>query len=295
MPDRVFPRGRGALLFLILSADALLLPSGLWLDALAAGVLALLIGMGWFALARKYRFADGFALLDRLPHGTARLADGLILVLAALLAVRTAFDLAGFLHEMALPGLPVWLAGGVLLLCAGLLARHGLPALALWAVPSAWAAGGVIALSLLLSLPDWSLPRLTLSTLLAPAGLFRVLGTVFGHALFVLLFTGDDPDLPQTRAALTGVACAALALALSGLRAAAVLGTRCAAALPYPAYTAAGVFAIGDFLQRSEALFGAALSLCFLARAALLLAVCRACLNRLRTRRKQPVSAPPAA
>ena len=66
MPDRVFPRGRGALLFLILSADALLLPSGLWLDALAAGVLALLIAMGWFVLARKYRFADGFALLDRL-------------------------------------------------------------------------------------------------------------------------------------------------------------------------------------------------------------------------------------
>lgn len=291
MPERIFPRGRGAMFFLVLTADALLLPAAHWLDVLCAGLLTLVLALGWFALAGRLRIRDGFALLARLPASLSRAAALLIALLAAVIALRTAGQLAAFLQSFALPGLPVWLAGVVILCAAWLLARNGPPALFLWALPIAWTAGAVIILSIALSLPDWTLPHTPLLKFFAFSDIFKMLGTVFAHALFLLLFTGYNEELPEAPGVLTGIACSSAALGLTGLRAIAVLGMRCAAALPCPAYSAAGVFAIGDFLQRSESIFGAALSLCFLARAALLLCAARECFRLLaapQTRKKAP-------
>lgn len=282
MPEQIFPRGRGALLFLVLAADALLLPAVCWLDVLGAGALALALLGGWFALARRLHAADGFALIDRLPRRAARICDLLLVPLLAALALHSAGQLAVFTHSTALSESPVWLLAACTALSGWLLARHGPPALALWALPVAWGVGIVTALSLILSLPGWQLPPAPILTFWSPGDALRLLGGCFAQAAPLLLVTGTDRALPQARSALTGAACGTLVLSLTGLRAIAVLGPHCAAALPAPVYAAAGVSALS--VPRGEAVLGAALALCLLARCALLLTLCRACLLRLRAR-----------
>lgn len=284
MPERIFPRGRGALLFLVLAADALLLPAACWLDVLGAGALALTLLGGWCALTRRLHAADGFALIDRLPRRAARALDLLLAPILAVLALHSAGQLAVFTHSTALSESPVWLLAALTMLSGWLLARHGPPALALWALPVAWGVGIVIVLSLALSLPGWQLPPAPILTFWSAGDALRLLGGCFAQAAPLLLVTGEDRALPQTRSALTGAACGTLVLSLTSLRAIAVLGSRCAALLPAPVYTAAGVSASGILVPRSEAILGAALALCLLARCALLLTLCRACLLRLRTR-----------
>lgn len=279
MPDKIFPRGRGALFFLVLLAHVLFVPAISWVSVLLAGLCVLGLSMLWLAAARKWQFEDFWTLLRRVP-GWGKKAIGVILILfAGWIAVRTAWQSAVFLYDTSLPDWSPWAGTIVLLVLCWLIARRGAPALCLWAVPMAWLAGGILVLSLVLSLPDWQFdPALGVFSV---GGLLRPLGMILPAAVLALLFTGYDEQLPQQDAVLIGTGSAAVLAGLTVLRAGAVLGAAGARTISYAVYEAAGVFETG-ILQRSEVIVGAAFGICMLARIALACCVIRRAWQMLR-------------
>lgn len=274
MPDKIFPRGRGALLFLVLLAHVLFVPAASWLGVLCAGGLNALLCLLWLAAAKKIQAPDAWALIRRAPVWLRRLSCLALLLLSAWYALRTAQRGAIFLNQTALPEWSAWAGTIALLILCWRIARHGAPALCLWAVPMAWLAGGIAVLSLVLSLSDWQFTPALLSGAFSPSSVLRQLLAVLPATFFLLLFTGYDADLPSGRPVLTGALCAAILAGLTVLRAGAVLGPACARMTAYPVYAAAGVFAAGT-LARSEVIFGVAFAICILAKTALALSVIR--------------------
>lgn len=272
MPDKIFPRGRGALFFLVLIAHALLVPAISWLSVLLSGLIVLGLIMLWLAAAKKWQFEDAWTLLRRVPKWAKRVIGAGLMLFAGWIAIRAAWDGAVFLNRTALPEWSAWAGTIALLVLCWLIARRGAPALCLWAVPMAWLAGGIIVLSLVLSLPDWQFdPTLGVFSL---GGMLPPLRMLLPSVVLLCLFTGYDEQLPQGGAVIIGAAGAAVLAGLTGLRAGAVLGAAGARTIEYAVYEAAGVFETG-VLQRSEVIFGAAFSLCMLARIALACCVIR--------------------
>lgn len=272
MPDKIFPRGRGALFFLVLLAHVLFVPAISWPSVLLAGLIALGLSMLWLAAAKRWQFQDFWTLLRRVPNWAKKAIGVGLILFAAWFAVRTAWDSARFLYDTALPEWSPWAGAIVLLVLCWLIASRGAPALCLWAVPMAWLAGGIIVLSLVLSLPDWQFdPSLGVFSL---GGLLRPLRMILPVTVLALLFTGYDEQLPQSGSVLVGTSCAAVLAGLTVLRAGAVLGAAGARTISYAVYEAAGVFETG-ILQRSEVILGAAFAICMLARIALACCVIR--------------------
>lgn len=272
MPDKIFPRGRGALFFLVLLAHVLFVPAISWPSVLLAGLISLGLSMLWLAAAKRWQFQDFWTLLRRVPNWAKKAIGVGLILFAAWVAVRTAWDSARFLYDTALPEWSPWAGMIVLVVLCWLIASRGAPALCLWAVPMAWLAGGIIVLSLVLSLPDWQFdPSLGVFSL---GGLLRPLRMILPVTVLALLFTGYGEQLPQSGSVLVGTGCAAVLAGLTVLRAGAVLGAAGARTISYAVYEAAGVFETG-ILQRSEVIFGAAFAICMLARIALACCVIR--------------------
>lgn len=281
MPDKIFPRGRGTLLFLALLAHTLLIPAASWLGALCAGLLIPVICMVFLALCKKTGTSSLLDSLHRAPKWLRRVLALLLMVVAAWFALRTAQNSASFLIDTTLVKWQLWLGVIALLVLGWLIARQGAPALFLWAVPMAWFAGLIIFLSLILSVSDWQIDKSMLTGAFSPGDVFRQFLAVLPTTAALLLFSGHDDTLPQGKALVLGGLCAALLTGLTVFRASAVLGANCARAITYPAYAAAGVFELGT-LARSEIIFGMAFALCMVARIALFCAVVRTSWQLLR-------------
>lgn len=272
MREIVFPRWRFALIALFLLADTLYLPAApqaLWLALLLAGGLAALLLFG-------LRKALGSADLLALPGWGGRLCGAVLAVLAALTALRTIGRLSDFFAHTAFPSLPRVLTAALILLAALPLARIGVIRLSTWALPSLAAVLLPLALSLLLTAPDWQAQALLP---LSPGGVMPLLRTTLDalwcsfSPLFFLYVLLQHQAPRQSHGFTPGVLCAAAVLAITCARNLMLLGVYTAAHVPYPTYAAAGLVAIGDFFQRAETLIAGCLTVCELARLAVLLLV----------------------
>lgn len=279
MPDKIFPYGRGAMLFLILLAPALFLPANDWLHAFCANTILILLALIWLIAAKHFHTPDLWTLIARSPKGLRRILYVVLMLFSAGYAAYTAWRTAYFLSQTTLKLWPVWLAGLGLLMICWRIANQGAPALFLWAIPTAWIVGIVAVLSLALSLPDWQMPEF--SDIFSLSSLFGQVLDGIPILLAFLLFTGFDPNLPQKRAILLGGSFAVILITLTVFRASAVLGANCASVLNYPAYAASGVFEVGA-LARSEVIFGGIILLCLTARIALSICVLRTAYQALR-------------
>lgn len=279
MPDKIFPYGRGAMLFLILLAPTLFVSANDWLHALCAGFIFVLLALVWLSIVQHFHIPALWTLLARAPKWMHCILYGFLMVFGAAYAAYTAWLSAHFLSHGALKLWPVWFCALALLIVCWLITRQGAPALFLWAIPTAWIVGLVVALSLALSLPDWQMPDF--SDILSFSRLLRQVLDGLPILLAFLLFTGFDPHLPQRRAIILGGSFSAILIGLTVLRASAVLGTNCARVLNYPAYAASGVFQVGA-LARCEVLFGGVFLLCLAARISLSICVLRTAYQALR-------------
>lgn len=275
MRDTVFPRWQGAFLAIFLLAGSFYVPatpeaiwSLVWGTLLAAAVVFLFLRWLLHCDARDFESLCR-AHLPRPVQVVLFAAVGLC-ALAAI--AQSLLRLSGFWQATAFPGLPRWVTAAVLLgvgWCAG---RRGRTAVAMWAYPTVFLISLTLAVSLLVTLPDCSpaylvqaARRITLPG--APAWQFLPL-------LLPLLLCTQTRRLPSTRACTRGVLLGGAGLTLLTLRAWLLLGAG-AQALPYPVFSAAGLFSVGDFLQRGEVVFGCVLALCESVRVALLVTLAR--------------------
>lgn len=279
MPDKIFPYGRGAMLFLILLAPTLFTPAQDWLHLLCANGVFVLLILLWLTAAKHFRIPEPWTLLARTPKGLRQILYGILILFGGGSALYTAWYTASFLSQTALKLWPVWLAALGLLIVCWLIVRHGAPTLFRWAIPTAWIVGLTAVLSLALSLPDWKMPMLS-HAFLGSRFLEQILNGSSMLLAFVL-FTGFDPELPQKRTLLLSGSFAAVLAGLIVFRANAVLGANCANLLRYPAYAASGVFQVG-ILARSEVIFGGILLLCLTAQITLFLCVMHTAYQELR-------------
>ena len=150
------------------------------------------------------------------------------------------------------------------------LACNGLNRCAMWALPIAWLAGTVLLLSGVLTFT-----QLTPASFSAPTA---ALLPQFRHILYSLLPASVVLafSLPETRLSASvsrGLSAGGALLALLLLRTVLLLGANTAALLPYPAFTAAGLAAIGNFARHGEVFFAVPLLLCEIGRCAALVCV----------------------
>ena len=143
----------------------------------------------------------------------------------------------------------------------------GLNRCAMWALPIAWLAGTVLLLSGVLTFT-----QLTPASFSAPTA---ALLPQFRHILYSLLPASVVLafSLPETRLSASvsrGLSAGGALLALLLLRTVLLLGANTAALLPYPAFTAAGLAAIGNFARHGEVFFAVPLLLCEVGRCAAL-------------------------
>ncbi|NCB28772.1 MAG: hypothetical protein EOM63_03285 [Clostridia bacterium] len=269
MRETAFPRWQFALTALFVLADALYLPASphaLWLALPAAGLIVW--PLLWLA-CRVFRGHDPLA-----GSGMwSRLLAALLAVLAMYAALGSALRLVAFWHRTTFPLLPT-IVSFVLLVAAGMrLARAGTVHLTMWALPTLIAVLVPLALSLLLTAHDWRVSELL--PLLPAHGFGKLvvlcLRDVYLPACFpfLLLLGREKPG----KAAASGVLFASVVLSATAARNLMLLGAGTASRIPYPTFASAGLVAVGDFFQRGEALIAGCLTLCELARLAVLFLV----------------------
>ncbi len=269
MRETAFPRWQFALTALFVLADALYLPASphaLWLALPAAGLIAWLL---LWLLCRVLRVHDPLA-----GGGVCRrLLAAALAVLAVHAALGSALRLVAFWQRTTFPQLPT-IVSFVLLLAAGLrLARAGTVHLTMWALPTLLVVLVPLALSMLLTAHDWRISELLPFPSAAAFGnlVLFCLRTVYLPACFpfLLLLGREKPG----KAAASGVLFASAVLCATAARNLMLLGAGTASRVAYPTFAAAGLVAVGDFFQRGEALIAGCLTLCELARLAVLFLV----------------------
>lgn len=269
MRETAFPRWQFSLTALFVLSDALYLPASpraLWLALPAAGLIA--FPLLWIAchILRGHDLLAGNGVWSRL-------LAAVFAVLAMYAALSSALRLVAFWHRTTFPLLPTFVSF-VLLIAAGMrLARAGTVHLTMWALPTLVAVLVPLALSLLLTAHDWQVSELL--PLLPARGFGKLvllcLRDVFLPVCFpfLLLLGREKPG----KAASSGVLFASVVLSATAARNLMLLGAGTAARIPYPTFASAGLVAVGDFFQRGEALIAGCLTLCELARLAVLFLV----------------------
>lgn len=269
MRETAFPRWQFALISLFLLGDALYLPAephALWLTLPAAGlVLAAVLRI----LCRVLKNTDVLGMRGL----WGRIVAIFFALLAAYAALTEIGRLCEFWQRTSFRSLPM-LVTALLLLAAGLrLARAGTVHLSMWALPTLIAVLTPLLLSILLTAQDWRLSELlplpsvrVFAYESANSFLRYLLPAVFP---FLLLFGREQPG----SAACGGVVFASVILSCTAARNLLLLGAHTAANVAYPSFAAAGLVSVGDFFQRAEVLIAGVLTLCQLARLAILLLV----------------------
>lgn len=280
MRDDVFPLWQTALTILFLLSEALYLPASpqdSWLALLAAGILAALV----FALLRKLLGTVNILALD---GGVGQVACFGIALIAALAALRSITRISLFFERTAFPSLPRWLTAVFVLAVAIFLGKIGRTRLTMWALPTLIAVLIPLFLSLALTMPDWQ-PRFLSPLLSAPyISFFKTTALyfikLFAPLLFLFaLFSGDRQGMHSLTA---GILVGTLLLSVTAARNIMLLGAYTAAAVQYPTFAAAGLVTVGDFFQRAETLIAGCLTVCEIARMAVMLLVAANALRNLR-------------
>ena len=286
MRDTIFPRWQGAFLALFLLADGLYLPaSPETVRTLALGcVLSTFLAFLWLRMLSALRERDFESLcLHRFPDWLTRMLFPLVGIACIICTAQSLVRLTAFWHETAFSSLPRWTGALVLLLIGWRTGKRGRTAVAMWSYPLLLFAGGVTLLSLLVTLEACDpahLPLVLQTMTISPSMLGK-----FGWFVLPLLLCAQGTQIPATRACTLGTFLGGVGLTLIALRAWLVLGVG-GTQLPYPAFSSAGVFSVGDFLQRGEVLFGCALALCEAVRVALLVTLARTAFQMIRRKKK---------
>ncbi len=292
MRDTIFPRWQGAFLAIFLLADGLYLPAAPQAvhNLLLGGLLALLVSMLWLKILSNAQQRDFESLCqNHLFAWACRLLFALVAA-ACIAGIWYSLErLSAFWKQTAFMGFPRWFGALILLFLGWRAGRRGRTAVSMWAYPMLFFTGAVILLSLLVTVPDCApehLPALFEGFTIMPSLLCRYL-----WLLLPLILCTQDKETPNLRAYSIGVLSGSLGLVLIALRAWLVLGAG-ASQLPYPAFSAAGVFSVGDFLQRGEVIFGCALALCEAVRVALLITLlysaCRIVFPKQNAKQQKP-------
>lgn len=257
MRERLFPRWGAALFALLPLSEILYAPvTGQTLYAAAlASLICALVCAGGARLAPCWQ--------------RSRLLQWLLALAALWPLTRSLARMGVFLRDTVFPARPLWSLILMLTICALLTATAGLNRCAMWALPVAWLAGVVVALSGVLTLTQldlsyWQMPDASL-----PGQVWDILSDLL-PALLVLSLS-----LPErlSGAASRGLAAGGALFALISLRTVLLLGVHTAALLPYPGFSAAGLASIGDFARHGEVFFAVPLLLCELGRCAALACV----------------------
>lgn len=292
MHDTIFPRWQGAFLAIFLLADGLYLPAAPQAvhNLLLGGLLALLVSILWMKMLSGLHERDFESLCrSHLPGWLSRFLFALIAIAAIIGIWYSLQRLSAFWKQTAFAGFPRWFGAIVLLFLGWRAGRRGRTAVSMWAYPMLFLTGAVILLSLLVTVPDCApvhLPALFENFTVMPSLLCRYL-----WLLLPLILCTQEKEMPALRACSIGVLSGSIGLVLISLRAWLVLGAG-TDKLPYPAFSAAGVFSVGDFLQRGEVIFGCALALCEAVRIALLITLlysaCRVVFPKLNAQQASP-------
>ena len=253
MRERLFPRWCTALFTLLPMSELLYLPAdgqSVYAAALACTVCAL-AGIGAARLS------------DRVRHWVLALTS-----LFPLLASIARMSI--FLQKTVFTGRSCGSTVVLLTVCILLMAAMGLNRCAMWALPIAWLAGTVLLLSGVLTFT-----QLTPASFSAPTA---ALLPQFWHILYSLLPASvvlalSLPEAKLSASVSRGLSAGGALLALLLLRTVLLLGANTAALLPYPAFTAAGLAAIGNFARHGEVFFAVPLLLCEIGRCAALVCV----------------------
>lgn len=254
MRERLFPRWCTALFALLPMSELLYLPAdgqSVYAAALACTVCAL-TGIGAARLS------------DRVRHSAP--AQWVLALTSLFPLLASIARMSIFLQKTVFSGSTVVL----LTVCILLTASMGLNRCAMWALPIAWLAGAVLLLSGVLTFT-----QLTPASFSAPTA---ALLPQFRHILYSLLPVSVvlALSLPEARLSASvsrGLSAGGALLALLLLRTVLLLGANTAALLPYPAFTAAGLAAIGNFARHGEVFFAVPLLLCEVGRCAALVCV----------------------
>ena len=258
MRERLFPRWCTALFALLPMSELLYLPAdgqSVYAAALACTVCAL-TGIGAARLS------------DRVRHSAPAqwvLALTSLFPLLASIARRSIF-----LQKTVFTGRSCGSTVVLLTVCILLTASMGLNRCAMWALPIAWLAGAVLLLSGVLTLSQLAPANLSAPTTAVLLQFRQILYSLRPVSVVLAL------SLPEARLSASvsrGLSAGGALLALLLLRTVLLLGANTAALLPYPAFTAAGLAAIGNFARHGEVFFAAPLLLCEIGRCAALVCV----------------------
>ena len=244
MRERLFPRWCTALFTLLPMSELLYLPAdgqSVYAAALACTVCAL-AGIGAARLS------------DRVRHSAP--AQWVLALTSLFPLLASIARMSIFLQKTVFTGRSCGSTVVLLTVCILLMAAMGLNRCAMWALPIAWLAGTVLLLSGVLTFT-----QLTPASFSAPTA---ALLPQFWHILYSLLPASVVLALSLPEARLS---------ALLLLRTVLLLGANTAALLPYPAFTAAGLAAIGNFARHGEVFFAVPLLLCEVGRCAALVCV----------------------
>ena len=258
MRERLFPRWCTALFALLPMSELLYLPAdgqSVYAAALACTVCAL-AGIGAARLS------------DRIRHSAP--AQWVLALTSLFPLLASIARMSIFLQKTVFTGRSCGSTIVLLTVCILLMASMGLNRCAMWALPIAWLADTVLLLSGVLTFT-----QLTPASFSAPTA---ALLPQFRHILYSLLPASVVLafSLPETRLSASvsrGLSAGGALLALLLLRTVLLLGANTAALLPYPAFTAAGLAAIGNFARHGEVFFAVPLLLCEIGRCAALVCV----------------------
>lgn len=258
MRERLFPRWCTALFALLPMSELLYFPAdgqSVYAAALACAVCALAGAgaarlSGWVRRSAPAQWALAVIALFPLLSSIARMSI--------------------FLQETVFTGRSCGSTVVLLTICILLTASMGLNRCAMWALPAAWLAGVTLVLSGVLTLTQLTPANFSAPTAALLPQFWQILCSLLPVSVVLALSLPEDK---LSASVSRGLSAGGALLALLLLRTVLLLGANTAALLPYPAFTAAGLAAIGDFARHGEVFFAVPLLLCEIGRCAALVCV----------------------
>lgn len=274
MRDTLFPRWQGAFLAVFLLADVLYLETSpeYIVSFFVSTLIFALVTFIYLRLLAYFNIRDFEALCLKIPSVVGKPLLIIVGVFAVFVLILSGLRLSKFWQITAFPAIPQYLSMLVLFFVAWRAGRRGRTAVAMWAYPTAYLCIFIVLLSLLITISNSSAEY----AMNLPKYFSFSISPRFLYLIPALLLCTQTENLPTTKHCTIGVIIGGLGLTLISLRAYLVLGLACSK-VTYPCFAAAGVFSVGDFLQRGEVIFACAIVLCEAVRSSLMLTLAITC------------------
>lgn len=274
MRDTLFPRWQGAFLAVFLLADGLYLQTSpkYIFSLLISTIIFSFIAFGYLKILKHFKIRDFEAFCLKIPSYIGKPLLFITGIVAIYVLFASGLRLSKFWLITAFPAIPRYLTILVLFFVAWRAGKRGRTAVAMWAYPTAILCIAIILISLFITIPDCT----TEYAINLPRQFSFSVNPRFLYLIPALLLCTQTDNLPTTKHCVFGVFLGGIGLTLIALRAYLVLGLACNK-LDYPCFSAAGIFSVGDFLQRGEVIFACAIVLCEAVRSALMLTLAITC------------------